>query len=183
MLGRALKIFGLCASIWAALGPSAKAEIQSFDISGTDLFWSSSVACSPPGFMCAVYSPGKFTGQVTIDLSTNSILAGIIVAENQTPFANFVLSSPSALLPNFGLTNHIALMSLTVDLADNLITGNTNAPVCAPSGGCGRFITQMNGTLTAAVPEPSTWAMLIVGFASIGAIGYRRRRARPLRSS
>jgi hypothetical protein len=31
-------------------------------------------------------------------------------------------------------------------------------------------------TLLAAVPEPSTWAMLILGFAGIGAMTYRRRR-------
>jgi hypothetical protein len=29
--------------------------------------------------------------------------------------------------------------------------------------------------LTAPVPEPSTWAMLILGFASIGFVAYRRK--------
>jgi hypothetical protein len=28
----------------------------------------------------------------------------------------------------------------------------------------------------AAVPEPSTWAMMILGFAGIGAMTYRRRK-------
>ena len=31
------------------------------------------------------------------------------------------------------------------------------------------------GTLTPAVPEPSTWAMLILGFAGIGFVAYRRK--------
>jgi hypothetical protein len=31
-------------------------------------------------------------------------------------------------------------------------------------------------TLTAPVPEPSTWAMMILGFAGIGAMAYRRRK-------
>lgn len=183
MSGRALRILILITGLMTSFGSAAKAEIQIFDISGTDLSWSSSVACSPPGFMCAVYSPGQFSGRVTIDVATNSVLAATIVAQNQTPFTEFVLSTPSALLPEFTLTNHIALMSVTLDLADSLIVGNTDAPsLCAPSGGCGRYITQMNGTLTPAVPEPSTWAMLIVGFASIGVIRYRRRNAQPLRS-
>jgi hypothetical protein len=31
-----------------------------------------------------------------------------------------------------------------------------------------------------AVPEPSTWAMLILGFAGIGAMAYRRRKSAAL---
>jgi hypothetical protein len=31
-------------------------------------------------------------------------------------------------------------------------------------------------TLTAAVPEPSTWAMLILGFVGLGFLGYRRSK-------
>ena len=32
-----------------------------------------------------------------------------------------------------------------------------------------------NLTVTPAVPEPSTWAMMILGFAGVGAMAYRRR--------
>jgi hypothetical protein len=34
--------------------------------------------------------------------------------------------------------------------------------------------------ITAAVPEPSTWAMMILGFAGIGAMTYRRRKTAAL---
>ena len=37
--------------------------------------------------------------------------------------------------------------------------------------------------LAAAVPEPSTWAMLLLGFASLGYAGFRRGRERGLRSA
>jgi hypothetical protein len=33
----------------------------------------------------------------------------------------------------------------------------------------------LTGGITAAIPEPSTWAMMIFGFAGIGTIAYRRR--------
>jgi PEP-CTERM motif len=33
----------------------------------------------------------------------------------------------------------------------------------------------VSGTFTPAVPEPSTWAMLLLGFAGIGFMAYRRR--------
>jgi PEP-CTERM motif-containing protein len=36
---------------------------------------------------------------------------------------------------------------------------------------------QVEGTFLAAVPEPSTWAMMILGFAGIGAMTYRRRKS------
>jgi hypothetical protein len=32
-----------------------------------------------------------------------------------------------------------------------------------------------NVTLTTAVPEPSTWAMMILGFAGLGFLAYRRK--------
>jgi hypothetical protein len=37
-------------------------------------------------------------------------------------------------------------------------------------------VTLTDGDTVAAVPEPSTWAMMILGFAGIGAMTYRRRK-------
>ena len=34
-----------------------------------------------------------------------------------------------------------------------------------------------NFTFTGGVPEPSTWAMLLIGFAGVGFVGYRTRKA------
>jgi hypothetical protein len=31
------------------------------------------------------------------------------------------------------------------------------------------------GAITAAVPEPSTWAMMLLGFAGLGFVAYRRK--------
>jgi hypothetical protein len=41
----------------------------------------------------------------------------------------------------------------------------------------------LTGGITAAIPEPSTWAMMIFGFAGIGAIAYRRRNKTLLRAA
>jgi hypothetical protein len=35
----------------------------------------------------------------------------------------------------------------------------------------------VSGSITEAVPEPSTWAMMILGFAGIGVMTYRRRKS------
>ncbi len=49
-------------------------------------------------------------------------------------------------------------------------TGNAYGEVASPGGfGVGTF------TLTA-VPEPSTWAMMLLGFAGLGIVGYRSTR-------
>jgi hypothetical protein len=37
------------------------------------------------------------------------------------------------------------------------------------------------GTITALVPEASTWAMMVLGFAGVGFMAYRRKPASPLR--
>jgi hypothetical protein len=44
------------------------------------------------------------------------------------------------------------------------------------SGGDENFRTFVDTGVTAAVPEPSTWAMLLLGFAGIGFAGYRRSK-------
>jgi PEP-CTERM motif len=38
---------------------------------------------------------------------------------------------------------------------------------------------QGGATVSAAVPEPSTWAMLLLGFAGLGDAGYRQAKTRP----
>jgi choice-of-anchor A domain-containing protein len=37
-----------------------------------------------------------------------------------------------------------------------------------------------NGALPSAVPEPSTWAMMLAGFAGLGFVGFRRSRKEPV---
>ena len=41
--------------------------------------------------------------------------------------------------------------------------------------GGGDFV--IGGVVSGAVPEPSTWAMMLLGFAGLGYVGYRRRGA------
>lgn len=55
-----------------------------------------------------------------------------------------------------------------------LSTGTWNVEV---ESYIGPFDTRVHGTgVVAAVPEPSTWAMMIFGFGAVGFMAYRRRR-------
>jgi hypothetical protein len=64
-----------------------------------------------------------------------------------------------------------------------VLSDTTNSPFYTDSGlsinaFAGETLTAANGsivTITAAVPEPSTWAMMILGFASVAFMAYRRR--------
>jgi hypothetical protein len=78
---------------------------------------------------------------------------------------------------NFGtpLTGFTILQSLDAVTIDSLTATSVTfhyADHSIPAGVYleGQFITQV-----AAVPEPSTWAMMILGFAGIGFMAYRRK--------
>ena len=59
----------------------------------------------------------------------------------------------------------------------NDLTATTNGAVLLFSGFPSDFVglDNVSVTLNAAVPEPSTWAMLLLGFAGIGFMAYRRK--------
>jgi len=42
---------------------------------------------------------------------------------------------------------------------------------------CDNVLLKSVGGMTAAVPEPSTWAMMIMGFAGVGFMAYRRKQS------
>jgi hypothetical protein len=54
-------------------------------------------------------------------------------------------------------------------LAGNIAVGFGTIPALLPE-------VRIEGELTAAVPEPSTWAMMLLGFAGVGCGIYRRKR-------
>lgn len=66
--------------------------------------------------------------------------------------------------------------TITFEVTDNHLLGNDFAIAWAIT--CGNDIIQ--GQVTG-VPEPSTWAMMILGFAGIGLLAYRRRSKQAFR--
>ena len=58
-----------------------------------------------------------------------------------------------------------------------LSLGAGDQVIFAVQQGFGTQNTGLDATLTAAVPEPSTWAMMILGFLGLGVVAYRRNRS------
>ena len=74
----------------------------------------------------------------------------------------------------------------TLDFTTNLAAGQHTLQlqatrIFAPGAGVtSQYFDNVSLDVEAAVPEPSTWAMLILGFVGVGFMAYRRRNGAPL---
>jgi hypothetical protein len=109
-------------------------------------------------------------------LGTVLLSTGLGPASNELLIQDF-FCTPAA-PPGCSLqTNHF-FSSATVQVSDEnrIIFTNSNILEIGLTLSMEVFATLPEG-VTVAVPEPSTWAMLLLGFAGIGAIAYRRRNS------
>jgi hypothetical protein len=65
--------------------------------------------------------------------------------------------------------------TITFDVVDDGLLGDNFAMAWGPT--CANAVIQGQVSGVTAVPEPSTWAMLVVGFCGLGFVGVRRARA------
>jgi hypothetical protein len=111
-------------------------------------------------------STGSSIGTYSDPANTNVFaLLGVFTGEPGTP-TPFVIGASSSVVVPTGAT----LLYFGIPDAESMH---------GPSG----FYGDNSGSFTvniSAVPEPSTWAMMSVGFASIGLMAYRRTRRRGL---
>jgi hypothetical protein len=77
---------------------------------------------------------------------------------------SITITSQSALVP-FGTTNEFAYFWGPFVAGSNLMEGTTVVNVSQ----------ETINEQVAAVPEPSTWAMMVLGFAGLGVMAYRRK--------
>jgi hypothetical protein len=118
-----------------------------------------------------VPNPGNFPGKYDFAASCTSSVGGNLCAGPFTFTANgatsadpFVIGSPKGHgdFPN----DFIALV------ADLSVSGDC---LSACTKGTGDVGTTLSLSSTAPVPEPSTWAMMIIGFLGLGLMAYRRK--------
>ena len=99
----------------------------------------------------------------------------------QTPFDSFVFERPNT----FGALQLVFKNPL--GLVNDPILGGAPGPswenlsyAPPPDGGAPIRYLNTDAFVVATVPEPSTWAMMLIGFASLGFANYRRARNRRL---
>ncbi len=80
--------------------------------------------------------------------------------------------------PSAGATTNLGGWYLSNDNANwELVSGGAYYTTATGNVSFSEPILIFEGTPIAAVPEPSTWAMMILGFAGMGFMTYRRRRS------
>jgi hypothetical protein len=169
-----------------ALGAAGLAEPATASILNWEL---ENVLFDDGGQMSGTFSVNTTNGAVIafdITTTTGSILAGFHY-DGATGFAGGDLLSGNSFIVQDNEQNRY----IQFDFANSLVSGGVNPLLPPPAVGSGSFEcnncvlvrTVLDGgdARTIAVPELSTWAMLLVGFAGLGFAGYRQTARNTIR--
>jgi Protein of unknown function (DUF642)/PEP-CTERM motif len=182
--------------------PGSTAAISGWTITNDTLLWIQTT--SPPSYGGLTNSPGN-PGPFFLDLTgqhDNQSFAGVQQTIATTIGASyrltFDLGSAQQWGPTDGITASAAGASQTFTLSNggssNLwqtetlnftaTSSNTLIDLMGSSGiayvGLDNVdVEQTSGPITPGVPEPSTWAMMILGFMGVGFMAYRRKQNGP----
>jgi hypothetical protein len=155
------------------LGPPNTALVALYGASGSNLFLVSPPSPVPAGDQYS-YNLG-----VTITDSLSSV--SICASTNPGPCNGSSGSIPLGefLVPQTGASGLFSLSVLEVDygsaaLVSGVLSFTFTLP---PDANLEVFVDLPIGYSVAPVPEPSTWAMMLIGFLGIGFMAYRRRCA------
>ncbi len=167
------KLLLAAATSMAALAlPSAANAAQYMTISGpSGTFGDDSVMCSAGG----TTGPCSFARTFSFITPAGFNLASVDISSVATanPLTNIDFSTVTLNGVNFNIvaTGTTELRNLFNQV---LISGGNNViSVAGTTGGEASFAGNLSFAATSAVPEPTTWAMMLVGF---GAVGYSMRK-------
>ena len=113
---------------------------------------------------------GTYTGSYVTGTGF-TMAGGTIVAANL--FFNFSDANSNSFQMRFNCTDPGACPGATANL--NLLFWNGGSTPVVGTGNQAGFAGATYGSINAAVPEPATWSLVLIGFGAVGA-GMRRRR-------
>lgn len=170
----------VAATIAFAAAPAANAT-QSIVITGpSGTFGDDSVTCANGGFTCAFTRTFTFTTPAGFNLSSadiSSILVGTSGATN-IDFTSVTLNGVSFNTILTGtqefrnLLNQTIVAGATNTLFVSGTVGSANSTAAADAAFSGNL---SFATAVAAVPEPASWGMMLLGFGMIGAASRSRK--------
>lgn len=160
------------AGLIAATAFASNANAQSFltITGGSGTFGANNISCGD------AVAPCSFTRALTFTTPTGFNLSSLDISSVATSAATDI-NFTSVL---FNGTNFSTVLSGTQEfrnlLNQSLVTGGLNTiSVNGTSGGNASFSGNLSFASVAAVPEPGTWALMLIGF---GAVGFSMRRRR-----
>jgi hypothetical protein len=163
-------ILAAAASVAALALPSAANAAQFLTITGpSGTFGDDQVACGGAAGPCSFTRTFSFITPAGFNLTSVDISS----IATMNPMTNIDFSSVTL--------NGVDFTTITTGtqefrnlLNQALVTGGNNIlNVTGTTGGNAAFSGNLSFASTSAVPEPGTWAMMLVGF---GAVGYSMRR-------
>jgi hypothetical protein len=168
---------------------SAKADVV-YTLSNVELsdggFLNGTFSLNVDGFVAGP----PFGAAYSLTTTAGTTLPGNTYASGQSPSAdinnptNTVVTFQEYVPVNSPSTDTVLQLTFagTLGLGNNTLEGGVNGPswecvgFSCPTDGPIRYVLDANvNVIGSAVPEPSTWALMILGFASIGFMTYRRR--------
>lgn len=156
----------------AVAGSPASAQVYTFDYSGT--LQGTILGVGDIGTQHIDVTGTTDSTDLTNPLAVSNVsVSGLGTTESQG--SGTLFSTGSTLNLSTGVGN---LLFGNIDFGTLLSTGSSSANILSGADNSINFTaTGGSGTLslTAAVPEPATWAMMLVGF---GAVGFSMRRKR-----
>jgi PEP-CTERM motif len=173
---RTVSYAALISTALFAAGSSSRADtITMFNVSGTAV----NQAFVPVSPTCGARATCPFSGTLDVDVTNGTVPAIDITFPGLDPFniVEFIEMSPGATVfatnePSLGQVLELSFTGSFVGFTGGTITGEA---VVTHDLGISLFVINPGGSITA-VPEPSTWAMMLLGFAGLGYAGYRASR-------
>jgi hypothetical protein len=121
----------------------------------------------------------NFSGSFTFDATTGQVTAASLTTSSLGNYSAILDQGPGEIAYRLTLTNAFFTFSLDLDTQAFLVAGQTaqvdnqlsSIEINSTATAVG---SNFDGTFTTGVPEPSSWAMMLLGFAGIGFMAYRR---------
>jgi PEP-CTERM motif len=173
-------LLAACALPFAGLAAvTATCDAATFDVSGA-------------------FATGTLGGTIDIDVITGTVTSADVTALGTSPAVTGPFTTKENLV-EYPSSDHLLYISLSGGLSStsdllvlflptSTLIGYFGGPMCSTTyscsltaqsylepGGLPQFQSLTFGSLS--VPEPSTWAMMLIGFAGLGFAGYRSRKA------
>ena len=158
------------AAALTALASPAQA-VDTITITGpSGTFGNEAVTCPPGPLTCAFTSTFNFLTPIGFNLA-NATISSSALGGNNIDLTSVLLNGVFFTLNPSGVfeSGTLANLGLTAGFNNTLTVNGTNT-------GSTAFAGTLTFASVPAVPEPSTWAMMLLGF---GAVGFSMRRKRP----